>query len=70
MKYGAISIDPQTMGGTPVFTGTRSPIQSVFDNFEDGVSVEDFLIYYPTVSKDFVVQVLKSAKKQLQLKNY
>ncbi len=34
MKYGAINIDPETMGGTPVFTGTRVPIQALFDYIE------------------------------------
>ena len=65
MKYGAISIDPETMGGTPVFTGTRVPIQTLFDYMEGGDDLNEFLDDYPTVSKDAAIQVLEMAKKSL-----
>jgi len=65
MNYGAISIDPETMGGTPVFIGTRVPIQTLFDYIEGGDSVDEFLDDYPTVTKDLVVQVLELAKKTI-----
>ncbi len=65
MKYGAISIDPETMGGTPVFIGTRVPIQTLFDYMEGGDDLNEFLDDYPTVSKELAIQVLEMAKKSL-----
>ena len=65
MKYGAINIDPETMGGTPVFIGTRVPIQTLFDSMEGGDSINEFLDDYPNVSKDAAIQVLEMAKKSL-----
>ena len=65
MKYGAINIDPETMGGTPVFIGTRVPIQTLFDYMEGGDSINEFLDDYPNVSKDAAIQVLEMAKKYL-----
>ena len=63
MKYGAINIDLDTMGGTPVFSGTRVPIQTLFDYFEGGDSLEDFLDDYPSVDKLKAIEVLEMAKK-------
>ena len=65
MKYGAINIDPETMGGTPVFTGTRVPIQTLFDYMEGGDDLNEFLDDYPTVTKEAAIQVLEMAKKSL-----
>jgi uncharacterized protein (DUF433 family) len=65
MNYGAINIDPETMGGTPVFTGTRVPVQTLFDYMEGGDSLLDFLNDYLWVSKDVAIGVLEMAKKSL-----
>jgi len=65
MNYGAINIDPETMGGTPVFTGTRVPIQTLFDYMEGGDDLNEFLDDYPTVSKEAAIGVLEMAKKTL-----
>jgi len=65
MNYGAINIDPETMGGTPVFTGTRVPIQSLFDYIETGETLGEFLENFPTVKKEDVLQVLQMARKSL-----
>lgn len=65
MKYGAINIDPETMGGTPVFTGTRVPIQALFDYIETGETLTEFLENFPTVEMEYVLQVLEMAKKTL-----
>ena len=43
MNYGAINIDPETMGGTPVFRGTRVPVKSLFDFIETGDTLDEFL---------------------------
>jgi uncharacterized protein (DUF433 family) len=65
MNYGPINIDPEIMGGTPVFTGTRIPIQTLFDYIEGGDDLNEFLDDYPTVTKEAVIQVLKMAKQSL-----
>ena len=65
MNYGAINIDPETMGGTPVFNGTRVPIQTLFDYMEGGDDLNQFLDDYPTVSKKAAIEVLEIAKKIL-----
>ncbi|GAA4739952.1 DUF433 domain-containing protein [Flavisolibacter ginsenosidimutans] len=65
MNYGPINIDPETMGGTPVFTGTRVPIQTLFDYLEGGDALEEFLDDYPSVSREAAVSVLEIAKKTL-----
>ncbi len=62
MKYGAVNIDPETMWGTPVFIGTRVPIQTLFDYIEGGDDLNEFLDDYPTVSKEAAIQVLEMAK--------
>ncbi len=65
MNYGAINIDPETMGGTPVFTGTRVPIQAIFDYIETGETLDEFLENFPSVKKEFAIQVLEMARKTL-----
>lgn len=65
MNYGAINIDPETMGGTPVFTGTRVPIQALFDYIKTGETLDEFLENFPTVKKEYVLQVLEMAGKTL-----
>ena len=65
MNYGAINIDPETMGGTPVFTGTRVPVQALFDYIETGETLDEFLENFPSVRKEYAVEVLEMAKKTL-----
>ncbi len=65
MHYGPINIDPETMGGTPVFTGTRVPIQSLFDYIETGETLDEFLENFPSVRKEHAIEVLEMAKKTL-----
>ena len=65
MNYGAINIDPETMSGTPVFTGSRVPIQSLFDYIESGETLDEFLENFPTVKKEYALQVLEMARKTL-----
>lgn len=63
MKNGPVSIDPETMSGTPVFTGTRVPIQTLFDYLEGNYTLEEFLDDFPTVKKSQVLKLLKNAEK-------
>ena len=63
MNYGAINIDRETMGGTPVFMGTRIPIQTLFDYLEGGDSLEEFIDDFPSVTRGQALEVLELAKK-------
>ncbi len=54
--------DPEILGGTPVFVGTRVPAQSLFDYLEGGETLEDFLEGFPTVARELAIQVLEEAK--------
>ncbi len=65
MNYGAINIDPETMGGTPVFTGTRVPVQALFDYIGTGETLDEFLENFPSVKKDYAIQVLIMASKTI-----
>lgn len=47
-----VEIDPKKLGGTPVFRGTRVPIQNLIDCFETGESLDQFLRQYPTVDRE------------------
>lgn len=58
----AITRDPEVMHGTPVFRGTRVPVQTLFDYLEAGDSLEEFLAGFPTVSRELVIQVLEESK--------
>jgi uncharacterized protein (DUF433 family) len=65
MQYGQISIDPEVMSGTPVFAGTRVPIQNLFDYIEGGEDLSEFLDDFPSVQKKAALAVLEMAKKSL-----
>ena len=65
MNYGAINIDPETMGGTPVFTGTRVLVQALFDYIETGETLDEFLENFASVKKEFSIQVLQMAEKSV-----
>ncbi len=60
-----ISVSPDVMGGTPVFAGTRVPIETLFDYLKAGESVDDFLEGFPTVTREQVVGLLEEVGKQL-----
>ncbi len=58
-EKSVINIDPEIMGGTPVFRGTRTPIQVLFDYLRSS-SIDDFLRGYPQVSREMVDEVTVS----------
>jgi uncharacterized protein (DUF433 family) len=62
MQEAAITRDPEVMHGTPVFRGTRVPVQTIFDYLEGGDSLDDFLEGFPTVSRALAIQVLEECK--------
>ena len=65
MNDKAISRNPEILGGTPVFSGTRVPIRILIEHLEAGDRLDDFLDSYPTVSRDQAVAVLKAANTAL-----
>ena len=65
MKASVISSNPEIMGGTPVFRGTRVPVQTLIEYLEAGESVSDFLEGFPTVTKAQVIAFLEEAKEKV-----
>ena len=65
MKTQVISVSPDVMGGTPVFKGTRVPIQTLIDYLEGGENIDDFLKGFPTVTRDQVIELLEQAKEKI-----
>ena len=65
MDQGILSSSPEVMGGTPVFAGTRVPVQTLLDYLEHGESIDDFLEGFPTVSRDQVIAFLEEAKSKM-----
>ena len=57
--------DPEILGGTPVFVGTRVPVQSLFDYLEGGESLDEFLRQFPSVRRDQAVTALEIARAAL-----
>jgi uncharacterized protein (DUF433 family) len=60
-KY--ITIDTEIQNGQPVFTGTRVPVQTLFWHLEKGISIEEFLQDFPSVTKEQAIGVLEIANK-------
>jgi uncharacterized protein (DUF433 family) len=61
----AVHSDPETMGGTPVFVGTRVPVQSLFDYIEGGETLDEFLHQFPSVTRERAVAALDAARDTL-----
>ncbi len=64
-----ISSDPEVLAGQTVFKGTRVPVEALFDHLEAGVSLDDFLGDFPTVTKDQAIATLEIANKLMNSKN-
>ena len=60
-----ISIDPEILSGVPVFSGTRVPVSALLENLEVGVSLDEFLENFPTVTREQVVSVLEHFRTSL-----
>ena len=67
MKSPRVISDPEILGGTPVFIGTRVPVRIIFEHLEAGDSLEVFLEDFPSVSRELAIQVLEDAKMVLVL---
>jgi uncharacterized protein (DUF433 family) len=60
-----ITIDPEILGGVPVFKGTRVPIKTLFEYLEHDYSLEEFLECFPSVTRDLARQVLECSEQAL-----
>ncbi len=65
MKNNIINRSPEILGGTPVFAGTRVPIQTLIDSLEAGDSIDLFLYDFPSVDRQQVVAFLEMTKETL-----
>lgn len=65
MKKPIISLSPEVMGGTPVFAGTRVPVQTLIDYLEGGESIDDFLEGFPTVTREQIIGFLEEVKERM-----
>lgn len=65
MPNSIVNKDPEILGGTPVFAGTRVPVRILFEHLEAGDSQDDFLDNFPTVSRDQTTTLLDLAMKQI-----
>ena len=63
MDNKIINIDPEILGGTPVFNGTRVPIKNLFDYLETGETIEEFLKDFDGVKKEQVIKLLEISNK-------
>ena len=63
MSSETIIRDPEILGGTPVFRGTRVPVQIFMDHLEAGDTLDEFLDGFPSVSRDQAIAFLEEAKK-------
>ncbi|MEM7773912.1 MAG: DUF433 domain-containing protein [Cyanobacteria bacterium P01_E01_bin.6] len=64
-NFSVVRASPDVMGGTPVFTGTRVPVQTLLDYLKAGESINDFLDGFPTVTREQIITLLEEAEKQL-----
>jgi uncharacterized protein (DUF433 family) len=65
MKQPVVSRSPDVMSGTPVFCGTRVPVQTLLDYLEAGESIDEFLEGFPSVTREQVIAFLEQAKDRL-----
>ena len=65
MSQSVICRDPEVMSGTPVFCGTRVPVQTLIECLEAGDSIDEFLEGFPTVTRAQVIAFLEEAKEKL-----
>jgi uncharacterized protein (DUF433 family) len=61
-----VNVDPEIMSGTPVFEGTRVPVAALIDNLADGVSLDEFLENFPTVTRDQAVAIIRFPMKTIE----
>ena len=65
MAHDVVHSDPEILGGTPVFVGTRVPVKNLFDYLEAGDSLDRFLDSFPSVTREQAVAALELAREAL-----
>jgi Uncharacterized conserved protein len=60
-----VHVDPEILGGTPVFIGTRVPVETFFDYIQGGEPLNEFLEDFPTVSQQQVLELLEELKSEI-----
>ena len=60
-----ITVDREVMSGVPVFAGTRVPVSALLENLEAGVSLDDFLENFPTVTREQAVRILEHFRSSI-----
>jgi uncharacterized protein (DUF433 family) len=65
MHKPVVTSSRDVLGGTPVFAGTRVPVQTLIDYLEGGETLDDFLEGFPTVSREQIIAFLEEAKDKL-----
>jgi uncharacterized protein (DUF433 family) len=65
MSSNVVHIDPEILGGTPVFKGTRVPVETFFDYIQGGEPLSEFLEDFPTVTEDQVTELLEEVKSEI-----
>ncbi|PKQ70807.1 DUF433 domain-containing protein [Raineya orbicola] len=66
MEVKVLHIDPEILGGTPVFYGTRVPIKNLFDYLETGETIETFLEDFEGVKREQVIKLLETSQKLIE----
>ena len=60
-----ITVDPEILGGTPVFKGTRVPVKTLFDYLEDNYTLDEFLECFPSVTRAMACRILERSESAL-----
>lgn len=69
-EVSLITRSEDILGGTPVFAGTRVPVQTLFDYLEGGDSLDEFLDDFPAVSREHAIKVLEKMKETYLAQEY
>ena len=66
MNTELVTTDPEILGGTPVFAGTRVPVAVLFENLADGLTLDEILESYPTLNREQAIEALRQAETLLE----
>ena len=64
--HDLITVNPETLGGTPVFKGTRVPVKALFEYLADSLSLDYFLESFPSVPRELAVAVLRYSQQDIE----
>ena len=60
-----VTVDPEILGGTPVFKGTRVPVKTLFDYLENSYTIDEFLECFPSVTREMACRLLERSESAL-----